>query len=93
MRNEPNDSVFNLTGYGVRMTLRRIGDRMGIRLTAHMLRRTFATYSLRSGMNVFHLQGLLGHSTLEMVRRYAQIIEEDLIEAHREFGPVDKFLK
>jgi len=95
-RNVPNaisDSVFNLSGHGIRSALRRIGERVGIRLTAHMFRRTFATLSIKNGMNPLHLQGLLGHSSLEIVRRYIQILDGDLMQAHREYGPVDKYLK
>lgn len=40
-----------------------------------------------------HLQGLLGHERLEMVRRYVQMVERDLVAAHREHGPVDNWLK
>jgi len=44
-------------------------------------------------MNPLHLQGLLGHSTLEMTRRYVQMVDDDLVEAHHDHGPVDKMLK
>ncbi|MCK5635711.1 MAG: tyrosine-type recombinase/integrase, partial [Anaerolineales bacterium] len=60
--------------------------------TPHALRRTFATLSLKAGMNLIHLQGLLGHSTLEMTRRYLQVLDEDLVDAHRSHGPIDTFL-
>ncbi len=43
-------------------------------------------------MSPRHLQGLLGHSTLEMTRRYTQLVEDDLKEAHERFGPVDSWL-
>jgi site-specific recombinase XerD len=44
-------------------------------------------------MSPMHLQGLLGHSTLEMTRHYIQMVEDDLVEAHRDHGSVDIFLK
>ena len=82
-----------LTHNGLRSVLLRIGKRTGVKIAPHILRRTFATLSLRSGMNPLHLQGLLGHSSLEMVRKYIQMLDEDLMQAHREHGPVDKYLK
>lgn len=76
----------------ITLALRRIGKAAGINLSPHMLRRTFATFSLRAGMNPLHLQGLLGHSTLEMTRRYVQILDEDLKEAHEKYGAIDTWL-
>jgi site-specific recombinase XerD len=81
-----------LTNNGLRSLLLRIGDRAGVKVTPHALRRTFATMSLRAGMNLLHLQGLLGHSTIEMTRRYVQMVDDDLLEAHKTHGPIDNFL-
>jgi site-specific recombinase XerD len=81
------------THSGLRSALLRIGKRAGVHVSPHKLRRSFATFSLRNGMSPLHLQGLLGHSSLEMVRRYIQMLDEDLLQAHREHGPVDRFLK
>jgi integrase/recombinase XerD len=81
-----------LSHNGLRSLLLRIGKQAGVRVTPHALRRTFATLSLRAGMNLLHLQGLLGHSTIEMTRRYVQMIDDDLLEAHKLHGPIDNFL-
>ncbi|MCW5873452.1 MAG: tyrosine-type recombinase/integrase [Anaerolineales bacterium] len=81
-----------MTHPGLRSMLLRIGKRAGIRLSAHMLRRTFATLSLRAGMNPLHLQGLLGHTSLEMTNHYVQMLDDDLQVAHRAFGPIDNHL-
>jgi len=43
-------------------------------------------------MNVIQLQGLLGHSTLEMIRHYIELLNEDLFKAHREHSPIDTFI-
>ena len=56
----------------------------GIRCNAHSFRRTFATESVRNGMNLFHVQSLLGHSSLAMTRIYAeQVGAEDAIRAYK----------
>ena len=78
---------------GLQSMLVRLSKRCGIHVAPHALRRTFATLALRSGMNPLHLQGLLGHSTLDMTRRYIQMVDDDLVEAHRMYGPVDHALK
>lgn len=81
-----------LEAMGIRSALERIGSRAGIKINPHALRRTFATLSLRAGMSPLHLQALLGHTTLEMTKRYTTMIDDDIQEAHREHGPIDNLL-
>ena len=50
--------------------------------TLHAFRYTLAVNYLRRGGSVFHLQKVLGHSTLEMTRRYANLMTEDLQAVH-----------
>jgi integrase/recombinase XerD len=50
--------------------------------SCHATRHTFATEYLRRGGSVFHLQKVLGHSTLEMTRRYANLCTADLQAVH-----------
>lgn len=49
-----------------------LSKRSGVHVTPHALRRTFSILSLRSGMDVLHLQSLGGWGGLEMVADYAQ---------------------
>ena len=51
--------------------------------TLHSCRHTFAVNYLRRGGSVFHLQKVLGHQTLEMTRRYANLMTEDLQAVHQ----------
>ncbi len=50
--------------------------------TLHAFRHTFAVNYLRRGGSVFHLQKVLGHSSLEMTRRYANLVTTDLQAMH-----------
>lgn len=77
---------------GFRSVFDRISKRSGVKVTPHALRRTFATLSLRAGMNPLHLQALMGHTTLEMTRRYIAMVDDDLVQAHKEYGPIDTLL-
>ena len=54
----------------------------------HATRHTFATEYLRRGGSIFHLQKVLGHTSLEMVRMYAGLVTADLQAAHERFSPL-----
>jgi site-specific recombinase XerD len=79
----------NETMLGRRVMLRdvkRLCKRLGFdppARTLHSFRHTFAVNYLRKGGSVFHLQKVLGHSTLEMTRRYANLVTADLQAVHQ----------
>ena len=82
-----------LTYSGLRSVVRRRAEIAGIPAPPlHSFRRAFATNSLRSGVNVYSLQRLMGHADLTMLRRYLKQTDSDLREAHRKAGPVDNML-
>ena len=76
----------------LRILVRRLGERAEVaHVHPHKFRHTFAITYLRSGGDVFTLQSLLGHGSLDMVRHYAQIAEVDVQTAHRKASPVDNW--
>lgn len=71
--------------------LKRASVLSGVRrLHAHLLRHTFATHYLLNGGDLLTLQRLLGHSTLEMVRRYSHVAAGFVAVQHRQYSPVDR---
>jgi site-specific recombinase XerD len=82
-----------LTQFGGRLCRRTMqdrlkihGDRAGltnVRVSAHTCRHTHAVHFVRNGGSPFHLQRALGHSTLEMTRRYCELSETDWLDAQR----------
>lgn len=77
------------TGSGLLRVYRRLSDKTGIHVTPHAMRRTWALLSLRAGMDALHVQALGGWAGLEMVGYYASLEDEDLLQAHKQHGPVD----
>lgn len=76
----------------LRRLLVRIGQRAGVpNCHPHRFRHTFAITALRNGMNAYALQMALGHSTMEMVRVYLEIVQADLDAAHRRASPIDNW--
>lgn len=65
----------------VKLLCQRLGFDPPVR-TLHSFRHTFAVNYLRRGGSVFHLQKVLGHSSLEMTRRYANLVTADLQAVH-----------
>lgn len=95
----PSDPLFETSKRSAvdRAALRKMlltaGKRAGIvePVTPHRLRHTFAITYLRNGGDVYTLQRLLGHSSMEMVRRYLSLAQTDIAEAHRRASPVDNW--
>lgn len=79
-----------LTRDGIQITIKRLCNRVGIHGGPHKLRHTFAINAFKNGAREFEVQLLLGHSTLEMTRRYMSTLSSvDAIESHVKFSPVD----
>jgi site-specific recombinase XerD len=80
-----------LTENSMKLMFARLGQRSGVeRLHAHLCRHTFATKFLVNGGDVFTLQQILGHSTLEMVRHYVNLASNDVIIKYQRCSPLDR---
>ena len=77
-------------------TIERIGEKANVenvRLSAHTFRHTFAKNWLMNGGDIFSLQKILGHRTLDMVRNYVNITFKDIQSQHSKFSPGDNLFK
>jgi site-specific recombinase XerD len=83
-----------LDARGLQQVLKRLKLRAGItgRCSPHSLRHTFARSYLVNGGDVFSLQRILGHTTLDMVKRYVSLADADVAAKHRTASPADRLL-
>lgn len=69
---------------------RRYFQKRGIEKTSvHGLRHTFAIGWVRNNGNVFVLQKILGHQTLEMTRKYVKLYGNDIKSDFELYSPLD----
>jgi len=100
LRRDNNPAVW-VTGQGERLTYSGLVDLLRRRAeiaelkdspTPHDFRRAFALAMLRNGVDVFALQKLMGHSDLQVLRRYLAQTDQDIQTAHLRGSPVDNNL-
>jgi integrase/recombinase XerD len=94
------DALVFATLQGVQMSrvvamreVKQLCGRLGFdapRRTLHSFRHLFAINYLRRGGSLFHLQKTLGHSSLEMTRRYSNLVTADLQAVHERVSLLSK---
>lgn len=62
------------------------------RVTAHVLRHTFATHLLKSGAGIRQIQLLLGHKCLSSTQVYINLNHEHLKEEYEKYHPLENEL-
>jgi len=67
--------------------------RLTRRIYPHLLRHTFATRYLENGGNIYSLQLILGHSSLEMVKRYVHLTCAKTVANFTDYSPLDNLGK
>lgn len=86
----PNQANERLTADGLEQSFAKYCKKRGSTHTSiHGLRHTFALNWVRNGGNEFKLQKILGHSTLEMTRRYVALAAVDLKDDYDTYCTLD----
>lgn len=76
---------------GLMKIIRRRAADAGVKAPGpHDFRRAFAITMLRDGCDLARLAELMGHSSLEVLRRYLHLVTEDLMQIHAQIGPGDR---
>jgi integrase/recombinase XerD len=81
-----------LTNNRVLYIMKRYGAKArltGVRCSPHTIRHTACTLWIRNGGDIFTLQRITGHSSLEVLQGYVNLVQTDINLAHKKNSPVD----
>lgn len=88
------DTLIPIKESTVKQLFRKLKSRSGIpRLYPHLLRHTFATRYIERGGDIYSLQSILGHTSLEMVKKYVHLIPSKTVVNFAVLSPLDNALK
>lgn len=92
----PDDYLFcniygnQLTTDALKNCIYKYNTRRGISKTSiHLFRHTFAKKWILNGGDIFRLQKILGHSSIDIVKEYVNMFGVDLQKNYAEFNPLD----
>ncbi|QNU68787.1 tyrosine-type recombinase/integrase [Ruminiclostridium herbifermentans] len=80
----------NTSSWGDRLEL--YSKQLGFKVSPYDLRHSFALLYLRSGGNAFGLQASLGHTDMNMSKKYVNLSGRDLQEAHNLASPLNRLI-
>ena len=88
------DTLIPIKESTVKQLFRKLKSRSGIpRLHPHLLRHTFATRYIERGGHIYSLHSILGHTSLEMVKKYVHLIPSKTVVNFAVLSPLDNALK
>lgn len=88
----PNQFGGKLSRSGANDSVTDYNRARGVEKTSiHLYRHTFAKKWIMNGGDIFSLQKILGHSSLEMVKKYVALFGGDLQVQYNRFNPLESF--
>ncbi len=97
-KGEPEDYLFctntgtKLSLDGLTSAIARYNNRRGVSKTSvHLYRHTFAKKWILNGGDLFRLQKILGHSSIEIVKEYVNMFTDDIKKDIDRFNPLEQF--
>jgi integrase/recombinase XerD len=97
-KGEPDDYLFcnrfgeKLQKAAISTAIKRYNHSRGVEKTSiHLYRHTFAKNWILNGGDIFRLKSILGHSSIDIVKEYAEMFGSDLKRNFDRFNPLDNF--
>ena len=81
-----------LSAPALQVLIRKYGRQAKIKkqVSAHAIRRTFATHLLRNNAHPLYIQRLLGHATSETLKKYIKVTGTEVKATHKKTHPREK---
>jgi len=96
-KGQPDDYLFcnsfgtQLCDRSLQGDIARYNKSRGVMKTSiHLFRHTFAKKWILAGGDIFRLQKILGHSSLEIVKEYINMFSDDLKQDFNQFNPLEQ---
>ena len=87
-----NEAGEKITPEGLKKAIAEYNRRRGVEKTSmHLFRHTFAKNWITSGGDIASLQKILGHNTIAMAQRYANLFSEDIKPKVEQHAAITKF--
>ncbi len=67
--------------------------KLGKKVSPHTFRRSCATEMIRNKAHLYHVKELLGHESIESLKKYCRLTIVDLKKAHKKYHPRERDIK
>ena len=90
----PTNSNTQMTVHTLDYSVRRYNHSRGVEKTSlHLFRHTFAKNYILAGGGMVQLQAILGHSTLDMTRKYVNLYGQDVNRDFDNLNPLNNIMR